>query len=106
VACAHGPLMFDMLGEHTKLLDPILVAAAAGAVVLAEPSPGPAGQAMQTRLTRLGVASDAAMMLPVRLRSRLTAFIEIGRASAFTPRAIAAAGELVDALVAKLEQLS
>src|SRR4029079_15671201 len=38
--CARGPQVFEALGLRTKLLDPALIAAAAGTIILTEPMPG------------------------------------------------------------------
>jgi len=99
---AHGPQMFEALGLRTKLLDPALLAAAAGALVVAEPTPGPAGQAMIARLSRLGVAVTGAVMLPLRPNDRLFGTLEIGRRLPFRASEIAGLEALVDAFVAKL----
>jgi hypothetical protein len=104
--CAHGPAMFDMLGERARLLDAAVVAAAAGNVVLAEPSPGPAGQAILARIAKLGVNAEGAVMLPIRPRGRLHALLEVGRVKPFRAREIAELEELVDALVALIESKS
>ncbi len=101
--CAHGPAMFDVLGERARLLDAAVVAAAAGNVVVAEPSPGPAGQAVVDRLAKLGVRAEGAVMFPIRPRGRLHAMLEIGRSSAYRARELAEVEELVDALVANIE---
>lgn len=107
-ACAHGPRMFDVLGMRTPLLDPMIVAAAAGATVVAEPAPGPAGRAMIARLTKLAGTPPlaGAMMIPIRVRGRLSYMIEIGRAAPFRAPEIASIEALVHALVEKLEAWS
>jgi hypothetical protein len=102
---AHGPQVFEAMGMRTRLLDPALVAAAAGILVLAEPSPGPAGQAMIERLSRLGMPVTGAVMLPIRPRGRLYGTIELGRRSPFRAVEVAGLEALVDALVFKLEAL-
>jgi len=105
VACVHGAAPADMIGERTPLLDPALVAASAGAAVIAEPAPGPAGQAMIARLSRLaGVELDSAIMIPIRPHGRLFGMIEVGRAASFRSTEIASLEALVDALVEKLER--
>ncbi|MFT3766837.1 MAG: GYF domain-containing protein [Minicystis sp.] len=102
VVCAHGPQQ-HLVGARTPLLDPALIAAAAGATVVAEPAPGPAGQAMLARLAQLAGASlDGALMIPIRRDERLVGMIELGRAAPFRSAEIASVEALVDALVAKL----
>ncbi len=103
---AHGPQVFEAMGMRTRLLDPALVAAAAGILVLAEPTPGPAGQAMIDRLSRLGLPVTSAVMLPIRPRGRLYGTIELGRRSPFRAIEVAGLEALVDALVFKLEALA
>ena len=103
---AHGPQVFEAMGMRTRLLDPALVAAAAGILVLAEPTPGPAGQAMIDRLSRLGMPVTGAVMLPIRPRGRLYGTIELGRRSPFRAIEVAGLEALVDALVFKLEALA
>jgi hypothetical protein len=98
--CAHGPRMFEVLGQRTRLLDPVIVAAAGGHTVLAEPTPGPAGDALLTRMTSLGLVTvDGAFMMPIRGSSRLLAMLEVGRKRRFRATELAAAEELIDALV-------
>jgi hypothetical protein len=105
VACAHGPRMFEALGMRTPLLDPTLIAAAAGMTVIAEPTPGPAGQAMIARLSQLAesAAQGGAIMIPIRPGGRLFGMIELGRATPFRAAEIASLEALVGALVVKLE---
>jgi hypothetical protein len=103
--CAHGPQVFEALGLRTRLLDPALIAAAAGTIVISEPLPGPAGQAIVERLSLLGAPIESAVMLPIRPHSRLFGTIELGRRSSFRPRDIAGLETLVEALVSKLEAL-
>jgi hypothetical protein len=103
--CAYGPQLFEALGLRTRLLDPALLAAAAGTIVISEPSPGPAGQAIIERLSRLGGAIESAVMLPIRPHGRLFGTIELGRRSAFRASDIAGFETLVDALVLKLEAM-
>lgn len=102
---AHGPQVFEALGMRTKLLDPALIAAASGLLVLAEPTPGPAGQAILDRLSRLGMPVSSAVMLPIRPRGRLYGTIELGRRSPFRAAEVAGLEALVEALVFKLEAL-
>lgn len=103
--CAHGPAVFEALGMRTRLLDPALLAAAAGVTVIAEPTPGPAGQAMIARLSKLGTEVTGAVMLPIRPHGRLYGTIELGRRTAFRAIEVAGLDALVDALVFKLEAL-
>lgn len=103
--CAHGPQVFEALGLRTRLLDPAMIAAAAGVIVISEPTPGPAGQAIIERLDRLGVAVESGVMLPIRPHGRLYGTIELGRRSAFRPTDVAGLEKLVDALVYKLERI-
>jgi hypothetical protein len=79
VLYAHGPFARDMIGARTSLLDPALAAAAEGASMMAEPAPGPAGQALLGRMLQLGVACEGACLVPVRMRGRLVAVLELGR---------------------------
>ena len=103
---AHGPQVFEALGMRTKLLDPALVAAAAGILVLAEPQPGPAGAAIVARLSKLGHQVMGAVMLPIRPHGRLYGTIELGRRSPFRAIEVAGLEALVEALVFKLEALA
>jgi hypothetical protein len=101
--CAHGPRMFQVLGERTRLLDPVVVAAAAGHVVVAEPAPGPAGDALLTRMACLGVGAEGAFMIPIRVRRGLVGLLEIGRRRRFRASEVADVEALVDALATKAE---
>ncbi len=101
---AHGPRMFDVIGLRTRLLDPAVVAAAGGMLVVAEPTPGPAGVAIKERLSRLGVEGAGAVMLPIRPRGRLFGTLEMGQGSAFTGAAIAKAEGFVRVVTAKMEE--
>jgi hypothetical protein len=104
VLFAHGPFARDLLGQRTSLVDPVMSAAVVGSSVFAEPSPGPAGQALCTRLLQLGVACESAFMLPVHVHGRLAATLEVGRRPpAIRASELAAVERLVDALVAKVE---
>lgn len=100
---AHGPRMFDVLGLRTRLLDPAIVAAAAGILVVAEPSPGPAGQAILARLERLGVTGAGAAMIPIRPHGRLFGTVELGQSAAFDATALAKAEGFVRVVQAKME---
>jgi len=105
VACVHGPELFDVWGMRTSLLDPALIAAAAGATVVAEPMPGPAGEATAARLSKLAGPTSLAgvIMIPIRPHGRLFGVIELGRATPFRASEIASLEGLVEALVIKLE---
>ncbi len=96
---AHGPAMFEVVGARTSLIDPVVMAAAAGLTVIAEPTPGPAGAAMIGRLERLGVAAVSAVMVPIRPGGHLHAMIELGRRTPFRLADVAAIEALVVALV-------
>ncbi|MFO0586467.1 MAG: hypothetical protein U0441_02945 [Polyangiaceae bacterium] len=101
---AHGPRMFDVIGLRTRLLDPAIVAAAAGMLVVAEPTPGPAGEAILSRLGKLGVGGAGAVMIPIRPNGRLFGTLEMGQAGAFTGAAIAKAEGFVRVVTAKIEE--
>jgi hypothetical protein len=101
--CAHGPAMFDVLELRVPRDDAALVAARSGATVVAEPAPGPAGQAIVARLSRLAGGLDGALMIPIRTGDRLLGMLELGRKSAFRSAEIASLEALVSALVQKLE---
>lgn len=100
---AHGPRMFDVLGLRTRLLDPAIVAAAAGIFIVAEPTPGPAGQAIQARLEKLGVTGNGAAMLPIRPHGRLFGTVELGQSAFFQASALAKAESFVRTITTKLE---
>lgn len=100
---AHGPRMFDVLGLRTRLLDPAIVAAAAGILVVAEPTPGPAGQAILARLERLGVHGPGAAMIPIRPNGRLFGAVELGQGHPFDAAALAKAEGFVRVVQAKME---
>lgn len=102
--CAHGPSMFEGLELRVPLYDAALVAASAGATVVAEPAvPGAAGQAILGRLALLAGPLDSALMIPIRAEGRLVGMIELGRKATFRSAEIASLEGLVDALVQKLE---
>ncbi len=116
---------FDDIGVSTTFVDPIVVAAAAGNVVLAEPHPGAAGASMLRRLSpnrwdereltgpelppgeATPVASKrpivAALMLPIQVSGRLFGFVEIGRAAPFAIPDIAKAHAIVAAFTRFIE---
>ncbi len=97
VACAHGPGTLDLLGTRTRLLDPAVVAAAGGHIVVAEPVAGNAGEATMARLRKSGLDPEGAAMFPLRPRNRLLGFLELGRRSRFTLRELSRVEELVAA---------
>lgn len=101
--CAHGPAMSEALGMRTPLDDAALVAAAAGVTVVAEPSPGPAGQAILARLSKLagGIALEGVIMTPIRTGGRLNGMLELGRKTPFKSAEIASIEALVAALADK-----
>jgi hypothetical protein len=104
VLYAHGPFARTTVGEKTSLLDPVMAAAIVGSAVVTEPTPGPAGHALLDRLLHLGVACDAACMIPVVLFGQLAATLEIGRTTTrLRASEIAGIDELVDALVTRAE---
>lgn len=76
---AHGPFSRAMIGTETSLSDPALAAARTGRVIIAEPSPGPAGKALIERLLLVGVLCEAATMHPILVGGRLVAVLEMGR---------------------------
>jgi len=80
---AHGPFSRSMIGMETSLTDdPTMAVARMGNVIVAEPSPGPAGRALVERLLQVGVLCDAATMHPILVGGRLVAVLEIGRKGA------------------------
>lgn len=100
---AHGPRMFDVVGLRTRLLDPAIVAAAAGILVVAEPTPGPAGQSIHARMEKLGVTGAGAVMIPIRPKGRLFGTVEMGQSTAFSGAQIAKAEGFVRVVTAKME---
>ncbi len=105
VACAHGDCAADMLGARTRLLDPSLLAASSGLMIVAEPVPGAGGAVLMARLR--GVcggppAPGGAGMLPITASGRLRAFVEIGRRRSFSMRDWAEGERLVTSLVARI----
>jgi hypothetical protein len=100
---AHGPKMFDAIGARTSLVDPAVMAAAAGLTVVAEPTPGPAGAASLHRLQKLGVAALASVMVPVRPHGQLVAMLELGRRSPFRLADVAAVEAIVASVVEAIE---
>jgi hypothetical protein len=117
VVCAHGPRTGGVIGVRTRTEDPALIAAGLGTIIVAEPSPGPAGQAIATRLAKLGAPTEGALMIPIRTEKtmstrtphppakwcRLFGMIEMGRRSPFHASEIAALEALVEAFAAKVD---
>ncbi|MBK6517959.1 MAG: DUF4339 domain-containing protein [Polyangiaceae bacterium] len=103
VVVAHGPNMFELLGTRTRLLDPAVVAAAGGNVVIAEPAAGPAGEATLVRMRKSGLDPEASAMFPIRPRDRLLGIVEIGKARRFTMRELTRAEDLVATFVKQAE---
>lgn len=104
VLYAHGPFARTLIGEITASQDPALDAAKGGQLLVAEPTPGPAGTSMLERLLHTGVACEAACMFPIVVHQRLTAAVELGRVSPrFKASELAAVEALVDALATRAE---
>lgn len=103
VVVAHGPNLFELLGARTRLLDPAVVAAAGGNVVVAEPAPGPAGEATLARMRKSGLDPEASVMFPIRPRDRLLGIVEIGKLRRFSMRELSRAEEIVAAFVKQAE---
>lgn len=101
--CAHGPHMVDALGSRTRLLDPAVVAAAGGNIVVSEPAPGPAGDATLQRLRKSGIDIEGSAMFPIRPRGRLLGIVEIGKDKRFDMRELARAEDVLRAFVRKAE---
>jgi hypothetical protein len=76
---AHGPFSRTMIGVETDFADPVFTVARKGTSIVAEPAPGPAGQALIERLLQLGVLCDAATMHPVLVGGHIVAMLEVGR---------------------------
>jgi GYF domain 2 len=94
---AHGPYSRAMIGLETSFGDPVMAVARTGNVIVAEPSPGPAGKALVERLIRVGLGAqsaaddqisrihhvggqnEAAVMHPILTSGRLIAVLEFGR---------------------------
>jgi len=102
---AHGPFSRNLVGERTSLLDPALAAAAGGNLVMAEPSPGEAGRAIRDRMLDLGIACEAACLMPAVASGRLVAALELGRkGQGFRASELYAVEGLVEALVHRIER--
>ena len=117
VVCAHGPHTPGAIGLRTRVFDPALLAASLGAIVVAEPSPGPAGRAIAARLAKLGAPVEGALMVPIRTETSISTrtphppttwchlfgMIEMGSSSPFHANEIAAIEALVEAFAAKID---
>ncbi|HVY45446.1 MAG TPA: hypothetical protein VHB21_06180 [Minicystis sp.] len=101
VVCAHGGDLFEGLGERLAMNDPAVVAATAGAILIAEPVAGPAGAVVRRRLGR-GKSMEGAAVFPLRVEERLFGMLELGRATRFLPRELARVEVLVGAVIARL----
>ncbi len=86
-----------------RTADPAVVAAAGGNVVVAEPAPGPAGEATLQRLRKSGLDIEGAAMFPIRPKNRLLAMIEIGREARFKMDDLARAEDLIASFVRRAE---
>ncbi len=101
---AHGPFSRTLIGVETSFNDPVLTVARLGTVIVAEPSPGPAGQALVDRLLLLGVLCDAATMHPIVVAGRLVAMLEVGRkGQPLRASELVILEKLVDAFVSRTE---
>jgi hypothetical protein len=98
--CAHGPSRWEVLGVHTPLLDPAVVAAATGATLVVEPDPRPgsAGASVAARLCRLAGPIEGALLIPIQVHDRLVVMLEVGRRAPFRPEEVASLEALVEAL--------
>lgn len=101
---AHGPFSRVMIGMDTDLGDPAIMAAQAGDIIVAEPSPGPAGQAVSDRLLHLGVQCEGAVMQPILISGRLVAVLDVGRqAPRFRAAELVVLEQLVETFVSRTE---
>ena len=101
--CAHGPSRWEALGLRTPWFDPSVVAAAAGATILAERGPHPASASIVARLSRLAGPIEGALLIPICVHGRLVGMIEVGRKAPFRSAEIASFEALVAAVAPKLE---
>lgn len=102
IACAHGPRMFEVVGEAASLVDPVAIAAASGLTLVAEPTPGPAGGALLARQVHLGAAAAHAAMIPVGGDPRIFGWLELGKSRPFTMSELAAVEGLAQRFSARL----
>lgn len=101
---AHGPFSRTLIGFETTTNDPVMAVARTGNVIVAEPSPGPAGKALVDRLLYLGVQCDAATMHPIIVAGRLVAVLEIGRKGPqLRASELVVLEKLIDAFVSRTE---
>ena len=101
---AHGPFARTMIGFETDSSDPVIDAAHMGRVIMAEPTPGPAGQALVERLLHVGVQCDCATMQPILVAGRLIAVLEVGRKGPHLRASeLVILENLVDAFVSRTE---
>lgn len=101
---AHGPFSRIMIGIETGFTDPVMTVARFGTVIVAEPSPGPAGQALVERLLQVGAHCDAATMHPILVGGRLVAVLEVGRkGQPLRASELVILEKLVDAFVSRTE---
>jgi hypothetical protein len=103
VVCSHGPRMFESIGSKTLLSDPAITAARQGQTIVAEPGSAAVGRAIRGRLSKAGSTAEGAFMIPLRPNGELSAFLEVGRASVFRAKDVAAVEGLVDELVRIVE---
>ena len=101
---AHGPFSRIMMGIETGFTDPVMSVARFGTVIVAEPSPGPAGRALVERLLQVGVLCDVATMHPILVSGRLVAVLEMGRkGQPLRASELVILEKLVDAFVSRTE---
>ncbi len=101
---AHGAFSRTMIGVETSYSDPVLAVARLGTVIVAEPSPGLAGQALVERLLQVGAFCDAATMHPILVAGRLIAMLEVGRKGhPLRASELVILEKLVDAFVSRTE---
>jgi hypothetical protein len=101
---AHGPISRPLIGFETTFDDPVMAVARSGNVIVAEPSPGPAGKTLVDRLLYLGVQCDAATMHPIIVNGHLIAILEIGRKGPqLRASELVVLEKLIDAFVSRTE---
>lgn len=103
---AHGPDAEVLLGERLAANDPALLAAQAGHTVMGEPRLGEAGRYIAGRMTRCLPGPRGVAMVPVMVEGRLSAMIEVGRASRpFRATELARIEEVAEALAERIVAL-
>lgn len=103
---AHGPDAEVLLGERLAPNDPALLAAQAGHTVMGEPRLGEAGRYVAGRMARCLPGPRGIAMVPVMVDGRMTAMIEVGRASrTFRAVEIARVEEVAEALSKRIVAL-